>query len=700
MRKSRSPIVIGALVSAVVLVFLAASPWYAGLRERTFDELTQALSDIPGEVRPVVVDIDRASLEHAGLRALDRGFLANLISAIAAAKPRVIALDILLEGGDSRSTAYHARRLAEATRDPHVETLARSFEDDDARLSKAMAAAPIVLGLALSPQSGGGLPQTVPVLVRGSVDARLWWHAAGLAAPLPLLTQAAAGQGVISLEGDVDGTIRRVPLLAAAGQQAVPGLAVEAVRVEQGAGTLILTGQPPAVNVGAFSFSLAPDAMLRLAGGGGDNSGPRTTLSAASVLAAGAANSALQGRVVLIGSSVPELGGLRLASGGRLVPSVSLQADAYAQLQAGIFPWRSSVLVALELLALVTVAALSVAAALWLSTLAGVGVTVLAGLVWIAGSLAAYAGTHALVDPMAGPLMAIAAFGSASLAAVAETRRRASLIQRRFERHLAPAVVQRLLDSPDLLRLAGERRPVSCIFTDIEGFTAMTERSEPEALVALLDRYFDGLGRIVIAHGGMIDKFVGDAVHAIFNAPLDLEDHPRKALACAQEILKFTEEFRDDPQSRRLGLGRTRIGLESGVAIVGDVGGGGKLDYTAHGNVINAAARLESANKELGSSICIGPGAAEAIGPAGLMPLGTLVLRGQSSAQSVYTVWPEGALEQDKALFLEAQECRQSDPAAAAIALDRIAGSLGSSSVLKRLREDCDARARLISQAT
>jgi adenylate cyclase len=177
---------------------------------------------------------------------------------------------------------------------------------------------------------------------------------------------------------------------------------------------------------------------------------------------------------------------------------------------------------------------------------------------------------------------------------------------------LAPAVVERIAANPSVLKLRGERRQITALFTDVENFTGMTRRAEPEALVALLDEYFEGVAQIVIDHGGMIDKLIGDGVHALFNTPVDLEDHPVKAVHCAIMIHEWTEAFRRTPAAQRLGFGRTRIGVETGDTIVGDVGIRTKLDYTAYGDAINAAARLETANKELGTSICIGP----ATGPA------------------------------------------------------------------------------------
>jgi adenylate cyclase len=198
------------------------------------------------------------------------------------------------------------------------------------------------------------------------------------------------------------------------------------------------------------------------------------------------------------------------------------------------------------------------------------------------------------------------------------------------------------VDNPDLVRLEGETREITALFTDIEDFTAMTERSEAHKLVALLDVYLDEVTQAVLAHGGMVEKIVGDSVHSIFNAPLDLPAHPKRAFECALAILSVAEEVRARPLARELGLGRTRIGLETGLAVVGDVGGGRKLDYTAHGTVMNTAARLEAANKELGSAICIGPNAAAQLDPKRIRSLGTIAVRGLSAPVEVFTAAQDG----------------------------------------------------------
>ncbi len=244
-------------------------------------------------------------------------------------------------------------------------------------------------------------------------------------------------------------------------------------------------------------------------------------------------------------------------------------------------------------------------------------------------------------DGLAGPLLSTSV-GAAAFFSYAEARRREALVRSRFEQHLAPEVVRRILETPGLLKLSGERREVTALFTDIEGFTAMTHRVDPADLVATLDNYFEGMATIIVAHGGMIDKIVGDAVHALFNAPNDLEDHPRKAIDCAIALRAWSETFRHRPEIAAIGFGRTRIGLETGPAIVGDVGIRAKLDFTAHGDAVNVAARLEVANKEFGSSICIGPVAASRCEQSLLRPLGKITVRGRDDAMAVFEPWSSG----------------------------------------------------------
>jgi adenylate cyclase len=233
---------------------------------------------------------------------------------------------------------------------------------------------------------------------------------------------------------------------------------------------------------------------------------------------------------------------------------------------------------------------------------------------------------------------------------------------------------------------------VTALFTDVEGFTAMTQSADPQRLIATLDDYFEGLTRIIIDHGGMVDKIVGDAVHALFNAPLDLAEHPCRAIDCAVAIRRWSANFRERAEPTALGFGRTRIGVETGDAIVGDVGISSKLDYTAHGDAINVTARLEAANKDLGSTICVGPVAASRCEASRLRPLGKILVHGRSGALDVYEPWPEDASSTWRSRFLDAYGSLEADRQHSAALLEQLAEERPhdpvAASMAARLRSD------------
>jgi adenylate cyclase len=264
-------------------------------------------------------------------------------------------------------------------------------------------------------------------------------------------------------------------------------------------------------------------------------------------------------------------------------------------------------------------------------------------------------------------------FAAGSVISYAVTRHREALMRRPFDYDLAPAFVHRILEKHGARKPIGGRREITALFTDIEGFSAMTHHADATDLVRNLNVYFEGMATIIVAHGGVIDKIVGDGIHAFFNAGRDLEDHPRKAIECAIALRSWAEEFRRRPDPFAIGFGLTRIGLETGVAIVGDIGVRAKLDYTAHGEAVNVAARLEYVNKELGSSICVGPATASHFDEALLRPLGKIEVRGCDEALSVFEPWPSNAPKAWRESYIAAINLYRQNPIAAADCFDRLA---------------------------
>jgi adenylate cyclase len=626
-RRLSPPVLAGLLVGLGVLLLLAAAPagWRQTLREHVFDGMLHGVAGwrVAGpETKLAIVAIDTASLEAIGPWPWRRETLARLITVVNAAKPAAIALDMLLAGEDMRSPAALARQLAAETGRADVGALAQTLVDGDKALAQAVAAGPVALGWVLDPRGRDAVAE-VPVLTREGVKLGPLWRENGATGPPPALASEAAGAGTLSLPGDEDGLVRRVPLFVAVGAEIRPGLALEALRLASGASGYLLSGDPVRLAIGALTRPLPSDGLLRLVPGAAEV----VTLRASDLLRGGADLAPLAGAIVFVGGFAPELGALRASARDPLTPSSVIQADAVRQIAAGVMPARPVHGWAWEWAAalLVIPATIGLARRLRPAPAALATATLLSAVLLGAAGLAA---ADLLLDPLAPVSSGVAAFLATSLAAFSETRLREARLRRRFEQHLAPGVVERIIANPSSLKLSGERREITALFTDIEGFTRTTRDIGPEQLVSVLDGYFEGVTRIVGEHGGMVDKLVGDAVHALFNAPLDLAGHPQRAVACAVAILTWTEGYRARGLAATIQLGRTRQGIETGFAIVGDVGVGAKLDYTAHGDAVNTAARLEALNKELGSSICIGPVTAQRCGASLVRPLGRVELRG------------------------------------------------------------------------
>lgn len=236
--------------------------------------------------------------------------------------------------------------------------------------------------------------------------------------------------------------------------------------------------------------------------------------------------------------------------------------------------------------------------------------------------------------PLAAPTAAgLLSFGGGSVLSAWHERSAKRFIRDAFARFVSPEVVKRLQADPSKLDLGGERRALSFIFTDVAGFTTLAEGLPPHDLVMLVNTYLDGMSQTVLDHGGTIDKYIGDAVVAFFGAPLDQPDHSARAVTCALALDRFAEGFR----AAHPRFGMTRIGVHAGEAVVGNFGGAARIDYTAMGDTVNTAARLEGANKFFGTRVLVsGPAAGGAPGAA-LRPVGEVIFKGKSEPVPVFT---------------------------------------------------------------
>jgi adenylate cyclase len=628
-----APLLISLLMLGLIAVLQAgeAGPFQT-LRNLVFDAYQRWLPRVYEDVGVRIVDIDEESLQRLGQWPWPRPLVAELLERLQAAGARSIAFDVIFAEPDRTSPASVFAPWLDR---PEVAHLVRELPDHDGELARAIEAAPVVTGFVLSNDKrdqrepagkagfalagSGSLPR-----VRGF---------AGAIATLPSFEAVAAGNGALNFVPGVDGKIRRVPLLLRKGDRLLPTLAGEAVRVAAGArgyqvrtaGLLMRIGSQriPLTSTGEIWMHYTPPVADRF-------------LPAWRVLSDDLEGEHLDGAIVLIGTSAIGLRDLRMDAVSRIVPGVEVHAQAVEQILAGRFLVRPDWALGGEILVASLTGLLVLSLVQFVGGFLGGAFALAAVGAAFTGSAYAFAELGLLLDPLSGSLglLCVYLIGLLSRQLIIERQRR--WVQRAFASYVSAQLVEHLVSHPDQLKLGGERRECSFLLTDLSGFTPLMEALDPGSLTALINDYLDGIVDIVFKHDGMVDRFVGDAVAVIFSAPVEQPDHRCRAVACARDLDRFTEDFKTARRAEGIPFGSTRIGVHSGEVIIGNFGGRRLLDYRALGDPINTTARLESANKQMGTRVCIS--AATAAGCPGFegRPVGELLLKGKRKVLLAY----------------------------------------------------------------
>lgn len=629
------------LVALMALVALrVADPGpVRDLREGYFD-LLQVVAPRPHVPVPVrVIDIDEASLAALGQWPWPRHLLADLTDRLFELGAAVVVFDVLFAEPDRMSPARLLRdpRVAAALGSGAVLDRLAAF-DSDLRFAEAIAGRPVVLGIAdagalatgaVAPRSGhaeigAGLLPALPELVATT--------------PLvPVLDDAATGVGVINTDpGGRETVVREVPLLWRSGDQVLPTLSVEALRLAFGESTLLLFAAEGegaglgAVGLADLAIPTAGDGRFRVHFRPDD---PELYVSAHRLLEPGAGDALtplLEGHIVFVGTSAAGLLDIRVTAAGDRVPGVSIHAQMVEQMLQGQFLRRDDVTAGFELFALL-VMGLAVTSIMSrngpVPTIVTSGIIALGLLGW---SWFGFTRQGALLDvtfPLVGGFVA---FTMLAMLQFVFADREKRLIRRSFSRYVAPEVLTEIERRGHRLDLGGDLREITVLFCDIRGFTAMSETMGPHDLVAMLNDLFTRLSDRILEGRGTIDKFIGDEVMAFWNAPLPTDDHQR--LAC-ETVLRLRAAARAMSEDRRR-AGRVPIalamGLASGPACIGNIGSRHRFNYTAIGETVNQAARVQAACRHVGYDALVTAEVAEAAPGLAFLPAGALPFKGVS----------------------------------------------------------------------
>jgi adenylate cyclase len=649
------------LVIVLALTGLRAADPYpvAALREIAFD-FYQRLKprDLPVDAPVRVIDIDDASLASLGQWPWPRDRLALLVDRLAELGAAVIVFDILFPEADRMSPQRLAATL------PGVD--ATTLPDYDAEFAAAIGRAPVILGLSrleagpavrALPKSGFAVSGADPRPALPAIEAA--------AEPLPTLAQPAAGLGIVSLDAaDGMSAVRELPMIWTRGEDFLPSLAIEALRVAQGAETIVLLGEtsgggnfPAGLRVGQFEVPTTSQGNLWLY-----YHQPYSELyiSARELLGIGYRRNAeaIAGHIVLVGTSASGLLDLHPTTLGINVPGVSIHAQAIDQILSGTFLTRTDWVKGLELLFFLLLGILTVLVTLGLGPKAGL----VAGLGVMIGSVAlswyAFTSQGLMVDPsfpLVGTVLVYTLMVFFQFAITDADKRQ---IRRAFGYYVAPSLLAEIERNGDRLKLGGEMRPITVLFTDLRDFTPLSESFEPRQLLAMLNTLFGALGARIVERYGTIDKFVGDAIMAFWNAPVDVEDHPRQACIAALGMRRTLAELnaRDafglrsgGKESDSLAIG---VGIATGEAVVGNMGLETRFDYSAIGDTVNVASRVEGASKLVGYDIVVAAATREAVADFAWLEAGSLVLKGKSRRQHIYLLVGDAKLAESGAFKL------------------------------------------------
>lgn len=347
---------------------------------------------------------------------------------------------------------------------------------------------------------------------------------------------------------------------------------------------------------------------------------------------------AFRNQLVFVGTTAPGLHDVFSNPFGDKMPGAQIHAAVADDILSGrtLRPGRWAANAAITVACGIVLAAVAVYLGPWVSTaIALIGAGALAGAHTVVFGRGLWLTT---VEPLVA--IALAAFGGVTYQYVVEGREK-RLVKQLFSRYVSPDVYSRLLKDPKVARLGGERRTMSVLFSDIRGFTTVSEKGQPEEILAQLNEYFSRMVPIVFAHKGTIDKFVGDMIMALFGAPVSDERHADHAVDAAVAMVRELEALNAEWRSQARPTLDIGIGINSGDMVAGNVGSETIMSYTVIGDQVNLGARLESLNKDYGTRILISETTRALLsGDPGLRPLGSVTVKGKTKPVDIYEVRP------------------------------------------------------------
>jgi adenylate cyclase len=648
-------LLVSSVIAAAVAVRVLDPFFVQALRLIAFDSYQRFSPQAFDKNAPVrIVDIDERSIAELGQWPWPRTVLADLVQKLVEKGAAAVAFDVMFPEADRTSLEEVLKRMP-PEQAALVAPLVGQARTNDQAFAETLKTTPSVLGATLSnTKTTTSPPQKAGFAVAGDDPRPFMIPFSGATGNLEILNSAAKGIGALNWTPDRDQVVRRVALVYRLGEGYLPSLAAEALRVAQGASTFVLKasnasgetafGKSSGLNhVRIGDLEVPTDAQgaiwMKFRA-----SKPASFISAAKVLAGETSEQDISGRIILIGTSAPGLLDLRATPIDPVIPGVEIIAQMIEHVTGGHSLTRPDYAPAVEELAIVVLGLLLAAVFPRVPARASsmIGLVVVAALL-LAGWLAyEYAGL--LFDPLYPALGLVFLVGAATFYVYRRVELQRGEIQGAFGRYVSPAVVGELIANPDKLELGGEVREITLLFCDVRNFTGISEGMSAHELTTFINELLTPLSEIILAHRGTIDKYIGDAIMAFWNAPLDDPEHARQGCLAAVEMAARMQELNRAWRERAAADGREfkevriGIGINTGNCCVGNLGSTQRFDYSAIGDEVNIASRFEGLSKIYGVTAIAGERTIGDSGPFPALGLDLVRVKGRAQPVRIYTL--------------------------------------------------------------
>src|ERR1700687_1502293 len=610
----------------------------AELRVRTFDTF-QVIDPRKKTAKPVtIVDIDEKSLAKLGQWPWPRTRIAAVVTAfdIISAEPDRLNPD---------SAADTFRNLDEETK-----AKLRALPSNDQIFADAMRHSRVVMGESGLPEVLSEFDKTLPVTglaMLGEDPQRFMFSFPGLLRNTQVLETAAGGRGLLTINPERDGIVRRVPMIMQAQGATMPSLSFEMLRLATGTDTIFIKSDVAGIkSVAVKGFEVPTDRngqlWVHFA-----HYDPSIYVSAVDVLEGRVAPEKIARKLVLVGTSAVGLNDIKTTPVSPAMPGVGLHAQVLeAALTKSLLshPAYGPLLEfgAALLLGILVIAFAPLFGPITLVVVGALFASLLVGTSWYF-----YTQDRLLVDFTYPLLSTTSIYLTLIFTSFVREQAQRRQIRSGFGQYLSPAMVAQLAQSPEKLVLGGEEREMTIMFSDVRGFTTISEsyKHDPQGLTALMNRFLTPLTNAILARQGTIDKYMGDAIMAFWNAPLDDKEHQLNACQAAVDMLERIDELNKKREQEAQEGGpayiplNVGVGLNTGVCVVGNMGSDLRFDYSVLGDSVNLASRLEGQSKEYGFPIIVGSKTALAVKEKfAILELDFIMVKGKKEPEVIYAI--------------------------------------------------------------